>query len=160
MPTPHDDITVLPATPPNELASSRASFASCPPEDERGLRAPRESRASTSRPDQESDTVGEDEHAIRQVATPESDAHAGAFQRDGDKAEHVEDAGVPVSNEMPSSQDTSTPELSSDADFRFAQTSTNAPVRPDEEDTATLDETAPLYLYYPPTDKDRVGVLS
>ena len=128
MPTP-DEITLV-RTPPNDASSSRASFASCPPEDDREYHAPREERIDpTLRTSTGAAT--RDEHMITQEPTPEPEAQAGASAAASssllldapEKAEHVEDVGGVVeeshsstagSPEAPSESDTmSKPEISS-----------------------------------------------
>lgn len=154
MPTP-DEEGCVPPTPPAELPSSRASFASCPPEEEREAHAPREPRAGNA-PNEHA----LDGHAIRQVATPEPDALPGSSQdveEDGEKAEHVEDAGILAVSDSPPSPASSPQECGSDSDVKLAQSFATTALGADSRRAEFEDEAAPLYLYYPPSDKDRVS---
>jgi hypothetical protein len=161
MPTPDED-SVVPPTPPNDLTSSRASFASCPPEEEREAHAPREPRADSTQPTSAEALIDvDDEHAIRQVATPEPDAQIGASregERDGEKAEHVEDAGIVLGSELPSSPSGSPAETGSDSDGRLAQSLATTALDSSGRRIESEDDNAPLYLYYPPADRDRVRI--
>jgi len=100
MPTP-SEVTVS-RTPPLDATSSRASFASCPPEDDCEHHAPREERVDTPQP-----SVGTtvDGHMTTQEATPEPDApttttrplaRTPSHDDAPEKGEHVEDAGIAV----------------------------------------------------------------
>ena len=159
MPTPDDETTAaIPPTPSLENSSSRASFASCPPEEDRERHAPQAARlAPPARRERiPSETVGE-EHTTRQVPTPEPDAQPGAAGRSSarearDKAEHVEDAGSVVAvlpGESPSP--VGSPETASDSDVRLAQSMATAALSSPLEHVDTL-----RYLCYPPMNRNRV----
>jgi hypothetical protein len=118
MPTPSEDIT-LPSPPP-EASSSRASFASCPPEEDREHHAPREERIDT--PQAEGDATGEDEHMTIQRPTPDETAQVGAShlassEAAHEKGEHIEDAGIDI--DPPSA--VGSPDVPSDNDARVEQ---------------------------------------
>ena len=161
MPTEADDRSVVPPTPPLGTSSSRASFASCPSEEERETHAPREARPHPPLPlpqPTSSSAVDEtiiDEHTTTQEPTPEPDARAGVSsernppREQRDKGEHVED--VRFTAELPSP--VGSPEAQSDSDVRLAQSMATAALR---EGEGQGEEQRPRYLYYPPSDKNRV----
>ncbi|KAI6798347.1 hypothetical protein KC363_g3385 [Hortaea werneckii] len=107
MPTPSEP--TLPPSPPVEASSSRASFASCPPEDdrEREHHAPREERIGSPRREAgEVDEAHEHADTIHQEPTPEPELQRGLsndireaqvqvrIPQAHEKGEHVEDAGA------------------------------------------------------------------
>ena len=102
MPTP-SEVTTLPS-PPAEASSSRASFTSCPPEEERDQHAPRESRIDSPLPTgpeaEEEATESEHTSMQQQQPTPEPEVRLGASESVVDsrahheKGEHIEDAGI------------------------------------------------------------------
>lgn len=107
MPTPSEP--TLPPSPPVEASSSRASFASCPPEDDRDREhhAPREERiGSPGREAGEGDQAHEHADTIQQEPTPEPELQQGLsndtqeaqvqvrIPQAHEKGEHVEDAGA------------------------------------------------------------------
>ncbi|KAK3115224.1 hypothetical protein LTR53_005635 [Teratosphaeriaceae sp. CCFEE 6253] len=108
MPT-ESEVAVLPS-PPVEASSSRASFTSCPPEEDREHHAPREPRIDTPRPDEaeaeaevEVEETAGDAHMITQQPTPEPEmqvqvgaSEAVAEPQMHEKGEHIEDAGIAI----------------------------------------------------------------
>ena len=150
MPTPADE-AIRPPTPPIGTSSSRASFASCPPEEDREPRAPREARVDTALDEPTSSTAIIDGHATAQLPTPDRDEQTGGSERSrgqeeaGEKAEHVEDAGI-IATDSPSP--IGSPDAPSESDARLAQSMATAGL--------SSGESAPQYLYYPPLDKERV----
>lgn len=160
MPTPHEN-TYVPQTPPPDVSSSRASFASCPPEEEREAHPPREPREADAQSASASVSLDEQEleHTIGPFAALGPDAQEEASQgldRGGEKAEHVEDAGVIVAGEAPPSPASSPRETGSDSDTKLGQalalTEMGAKARRKEQ----ADEATPLYLHYPPLERHRV----
>lgn len=152
MPTPSEIVTALPS-PPVEASSSRASFASCPPEEEREQHAPREGRIDSSAPGAEEGDEAEDAHMTNhQEPTPEPDRRADP-SRQADmleshaKGEHVEDAGIaePLVEEQLSA--VGSPEAPSESDARLAQSMSAAAISSSNE---------PLYLTFP-RDRERVS---
>ena len=148
MPTP-DDTNNVPPTPPIETSSSRASFTSCPPEEEREIHAPREARADTPSQQYSSPAELERRHTARQEPTPEPEAQAGAAEGDDrEKAEHVEDGAIVADSPSP----VGSPETVSDSEVRSAQSLATTALSIAEANG----ELAPQYLYYPPVSSDRV----
>jgi len=149
MPTP-SEVTVLPS-PPLEASSSRASFTSCPPEEEREHHAPREERIDSPRPAGAESAI-EDEHMTIQEPTPEPEAQPGAsdpirIPRAHDKAEHVEDVGATEDSVTLSAA--ASPEPSgavNEGDARLVRSMSAAAISSSDE---------PLYLTFP-REKDRV----
>jgi len=104
MPTPADAVVIPHSISPIEASSSRASFASCPPEDEREHHAPREERIDRVDTPQLQDGPAEleptevflarprrSETNVRNgVSAPGNPEHAVVHE----KGEHVEDAGI------------------------------------------------------------------
>ncbi|KAK5110334.1 hypothetical protein LTR62_006042 [Meristemomyces frigidus] len=141
MPTPEE--VVIPPSPPAETTiSSRASFASCPPEEDRDYNAPREERIQGSEVD-----VGEanDEVEVRlgvtQQPTPEPEHLSGPAdtvepQHVSEKGEHIEDAGIEP--DSPVVIDSSDGQLENDV--RLAQSLGQA---------ANISSDEPYYLTFP-----------
>lgn len=163
MPTPSEP--TLPPSPPVEASSSRASFASCPPEDdrEREHHAPREERIGSPRPEAGSEGA-ESEHlnAIQQEPTPEPELQQGLsndtqeaqvqvrIPQAQEKGEHVEDAGAEEGGTISPS---ATPDVLAGGEndaATVAQQSTQHAGR----SSPALDE--PLYLDLP-YERDRVS---
>ena len=143
MPTPSDDAIMR--TPSIEASSSRTSFASCPPEEDREYHAPREERV-----DVETVTAGEDAHMTTQEPTPEPEAQAGAAvnaspiaSNTPEKAEHVEDVAV-VAEDLHSSA--GSPDAPSESETRLSQSMSK---------TEISSTSLPQYLTFP-RDVDRV----
>ena len=134
MPTPADE---TPPTPPTEALSSRASFASCPPEEEREQHAPREARVDTPLPDTSGaltrGLVEEERHAIIQEPTPTPEPESRPPTSREEKGEHVEYAGVTEESPSP----------------------VGSPVTPGESD-GRWSADMPRYLSYPPLDRQKV----
>ena len=156
MPTP-EEIPVLPPSPPAEASSSRASFASCPPEEEREHHAPREERIDSPRPDEteteEAETAVEERHVTAQQPTPEPEDHNSApdtvtpsAPEAAEKGEHIEDAGLEV--DPPST--VGSPDAPSDSEARLAQAIFEQPKSSSPE---------PLYLTFP-RERRRVSHIS
>ncbi|KAK1067392.1 hypothetical protein LTR12_007165 [Friedmanniomyces endolithicus] len=144
MPTP-SEVTTLPS-PPAEASSSRASFTSCPPEEERDQHAPRESRIDSplpTGPEAEEEAV-ESEHTTmqQQQPTPEPEVRLGASESvvesraHHEKGEHIEDAGIDT--EAPNATATSR-DAPAQSEARSAQFSA----------AATSPSTEPLYMTFP-----------
>ena len=140
MPTPSE--TTLPPSPPSDIAS-RASFTSCPPEDDRDHNAPREQRLeiddSVGQSSAGADEEAADEHTITQAPTPEPDSEAGAPRRESsqeteEKAQHVEDSGMSADPPSP----VASPEAQAEAHTRFTQSVQRSAESPVQE---------PLYLH-------------
>lgn len=164
MPTPSEP--TLPPSPPVEASSSRASFASCPPEDERPhLGAMREEELdalAAAEEEYEGRQGHEDMPNVQQEPTPEPEIASSAEGRDAragtgadtlerisqshDKGEHVEDTGAVDESLLSAS---ATPEVPSGLESDTAQ-SRYAHASPSSE------ENDPLYLHFP-CDRDRVG---
>lgn len=163
----------VPPTPPIETPSSRASFASCPPEEEREAIVSRvTARADTPLPqspetssavddDVDSDAVGDARIAmadVRQEPTPEPEARLGA-RRDGlderEKGEREEDAGITVNEESMSAF--ASPEMRGEegGEGRMARTAAEVQRNPGAE-RPDDGESAPLYLTYPPLQREKV----
>lgn len=165
MPTPSEP--ALPPSPPIEASSSRASFASCPPEDDRPYRAPREERIDSPAPrDTEGEHEDEDEQmaSVRQEPTPDPEAEAESeVQGDADtqiqvrlpqtheKGEHVEDTGADETGMLSSS---ATPDASAGGELDAAAAAQHSTGDPASSRPSTSDE--PLYLSFP-CDRDRVS---
>ena len=134
MPTPSDH-EVEPPTPPLEASSSRASFASCPPEEERDAHPPREPRTRS-----QSQRAESSRHVLTQEPTPEPDTQPGALPHEAQiKTEHIEDAGIIA--ESPSPVGSPDPVVVSNGEVRSAQE----------------DGIGPKYLVYPPfSGRERV----
>ncbi|TKA28750.1 hypothetical protein B0A50_03078 [Salinomyces thailandicus] len=163
MPTPSEP--ALPPSPPIEASSSRASFASCPPEDDRPYRAPREERIDSPAPrDTEGEHEDEDEQmaSVRQEPTPDPEAEAESeVQGDADtqiqvrlpqtheKGEHVEDTGADETGMLSSS---ATPDASAGGELDAAAAAQHSTGDPASSRPSTSDE--PLYLSFP-CDRDR-----
>ena len=153
MPTPEDDTATVLPTPPIEASSSRASFASCPPEEEREPHAPREARLETPQILDTSgvrssahETTGEDMPEPRiQMNTSQIDTG----REELEKGEHIEDASPGNVAESPSP--VGSPETSSDGDLRLAGSMATAALA-----GASDVETKPRYLFYPPLNTNRV----
>lgn len=156
----------VPPTPPTETSSSRASFTSCPPEEEReslgsrtarpdgdtNARSPRRRETDHSRGASEGNTDRDGDVRIadvRQEPTPEPEgqARAGA-QRESEsreKGEHVEDVGLSGGSGVGS------PEAQGAEEGRIARPAEG--VAKAAEDT----DSAPLYLSYPsPIEREKV----
>lgn len=150
MPEPEEAAdVVVPPTPPMEATSSRASFASCPPEEDRDAHAPRQSREEATSLTQSAangDTMDDGRESVRQEPTPEPEVHLGAER---EKGEHVEDARIGVEEREASSAPS--PEVQGESEVRSTQPVGSEEARGREEDNA------PLYLSYPPIRRDRVG---
>ena len=157
MPTPDETTTSVARTPPIQQSSSRASFASCPPEEEREPHPPREARSQSAQQDSRPAESREDGHTTRQDIRTERDAQAGASQiesprEEREKGEHIEDAATGSVTEAPSP--VGSPEGSSDSDVRLAQSMATTALGGSTESN----ETAPRYLCYPPLNRNRVCV--
>ncbi len=158
MPTPDEDTTV-PPTPPLDPVSSRGSFTSCPPEEEREAHAPREPRTDSPRVyGQPAEAFIEIGHATREVATPEPDESTlldDSVQRggEGEKAEHVE---VARARDSPLSQLSSAPEDSTDGEVGLGRSSPIVTSATKERRSQNIDVETPLYLSYPHMDRERV----
>ncbi|KAK0252406.1 hypothetical protein LTR91_007866 [Friedmanniomyces endolithicus] len=144
MPTP-SEVTTLPS-PPAEASSSRASFTSCPPEEERDHNAPRESRIDSPLPTgaETEAEAAESEHTTiqQQQPTPEPEARLGApesvveSRAYHEKGEHIEDAGI--ATEAPSTA-ASSGDAPAESEARPAHSSSDA----------TSPSTEPLYMRFP-----------
>ena len=151
MPTPEE--VVIPPSPPVEPSSSRASFTSCPPEEDREHHAPREERLDAGVTD---DGQMEEEGVVVEVVedaplpaqqpTPEPEVQHGRTERSQseahEKGEHIEDAGVEV--DPPSV--VASPDTQIENDAQLAQSMSHTAI-------ASSDE--PLYLTFP-DEKPRV----
>ena len=151
----------VPPTPPIESASSRASFASCPPEEDREVRA-RRSRSSVDDDDgareRESDSAVEEAEDrdgdvrirdVRQEPTPEPEGEVGVGPQqrvEMEKGEHVEDVGVRSGVGSPEGREREQGE----GDVRM-EAETN-----ERLEGADDGESAPLYLSYPPIQREKV----
>lgn len=154
-----------PPTPPIEAtttSSSRASFASCPPEDEREAHLPRARVAPFPHsPSHETDSAVDDDGDgdadarigdvdVRQEPTPEPEVGLGARRQDGllgegDKlagAEGVEGAAAALAS----------PESHDDMMARPS----GGIARSQAEDGEAHGEIAPLYLSYPSLPREKV----
>jgi len=140
----------IPPTPPIESTSSRASFTSCPPEEDRDAHAPRESWAGTSR-NQYAGGESAIEEGVRQEPTPEPEARAGAER---EKGEHVEDARIGVEEQAGVGSSAPSPEVQGESDVRMV----GAAVDGQEGQREAVDN-APIYLNYPPMRQSRVCAL-
>lgn len=154
MPTPDETITAVPPTPPIETSSSRASFTSCPPEEDREQHAPREPRADSAQL-AAPELVSERHVNATQEPTPEPEAQLGAsrevaMQEEHEKGEHIEDAGVVAESPSP----VGSPVAQSEGDVRLAQS--QAPAALGALETG---EAAPRYLSYPPLPTERVRIM-
>lgn len=148
MPTPDETRNVVARSPPLESSSSRASFASCPPEEDRETHAPRETRADT--PPILGESFQDIAHTSRQNSTSAPDTQAGALHIrreqhvEQEKAEHVEDASI--ARESPSP--VGSPDVGSDSDVKLAQSMATAMLGSGEP--------APRYIYFPPEYRNQV----
>lgn len=151
----------IPPTPPLETSSSRASFTSCPPEEERESHAPRAARteAPLARSPGTSSAIDEDGDAritdVRQEPTPEPDVRGGAQVDREEKGEHVEDAGMSIGAEARSA--VASPELNDrvEGKERIAQQDREILVGQSEQVTGDGDS-APVYMSYPPLQREKV----
>ncbi|KAK4543631.1 hypothetical protein LTR36_005276 [Oleoguttula mirabilis] len=150
MPTP-SEVNSLPS-PPIEASSSRASFASCPPEEEREQHAPREERIDSSASGEEESAV-EDAHMTNQEPTPEPESQPTMHEQSQSQSqeaqatgEHVEDAGItePLTEEQ--LRAVGSPDVPSESDARLAQSMSTAAISSSNE---------PLYLTFP-RDRERL----
>lgn len=146
MPTP-EEIPTLPPSPPAEAeaSSSRASFTSCPPDEEREYHAPREERIADSwsrrEGDRHPDQPGENAHTTTQAPTPEPEEQpaeriAVARAVSHEKGEDIEDAGIEV--DPPST--VGSPDAPSDGEARLSQSMSGAVISSSD---------APIYLTLP-----------
>jgi hypothetical protein len=148
MPTPDESRNVVARSPPLASSSSRASFASCPPEEDREAHAPRETRADT--PQLSREAFADNEHTSTRDSTSEPDTQAGARRirreqrEEREKGEHVEDAGVVAESPSP----VGSPDVGSDSDVRLAQSMATAMLGSSEP--------APKYLCFPPGHRNQV----
>lgn len=179
MPTPDESSSVVVVSaqvdprPTSQLqsSSSRASFASCPPEEDRESHA--QQRVDTP---QVSQIDGEiDEHTNLRESTStsgqEEDARAGAVPEeedrsrgeergqgeDGEKSEHssaVEYASVGVGTTDSPSPVGSPDAAGSESDVRLAQSMATALLG--GESPSESRETGPRYLHYPPGSREQV----
>lgn len=104
MPTPADSVMIPPPTSPIEASSSRASFASCPPEDEREHHGPREERIDrVDTPQLQDGLTGQEPPEIfpTRQRRLETDLRTSAPERGNrehavvhEKGEHVEDTSI------------------------------------------------------------------
>ena len=153
MPTPDDETTSVPPTPPLATSSSHVSFASCPPEEDREPHAPREARVHTPQLHSSSAMLSPDAHATSQEPTPDHESRSDASQRhhmqeNTEKGEHLEDAAA-IAVESPSP--IGSPETLSDGDVRLAHSMDSAALAVSKES-----ETVPRYLHYPPLNRNTV----
>jgi glucose-induced degradation protein 4 len=172
MPTPSDDTATVPRTPPIEATSSRASFASCPPDaeerEQRRISAQMEQVGSSQSPhesDEEDsgamDAEVDEPMSAAQEPTPESEADIprpeevmrGA-ERHHEKGEHVEDAGMAALAEDALSSSAASPadaaSTSESEALRLTQSMSNAAI------SSAAAEPEPMYLTFP-QDKTMVS---
>jgi len=139
-------------TPPLEATSSRASFTSCPPDEDRDQRAPLEAGIDSPLPiSDDSHATTSEERVITQEPTPELDAQPGmsATPRSvaldtSEKGEHVEDVGI-VGEEV--QHLVGSPDTPSESEARLARSMSKA-------DISAI--SLPRYLTFP-RNTDRVG---
>ena len=158
MPTPSDNSF----QPANPATSSRSSFTSCPPEDDRDRRATREERVTSGPgaspdPSEIETTQNEDENGGNEDTTlsrpgrePYTETNTTELSQSParpDKGDHLEDSGMLAD---PPSPTVGSPDAPSDSDARLAQFMST---------TAITNSTTPpsQYLYFPGEDKHRVS---
>lgn len=154
MPTPSED-TLSTHTPAATTSAARSAYPSCPPEEIRDHRVPREERSQSAsipaQPSEEAEglTGHVDGHRhISQEMGSGRDGTAGAQEirsaapSTDTKDLPLEDAGVPVA---PSSPTVGSPD---DSDARLAQSMSSAALSPRTSH--------PQYLHFPELDLDRV----
>ena len=148
MPTPNDD--AAPPSPPLEVSSSRASFTSCPPDEEREQHAPREARAAIEAAQLPHELQALVERAIsRTVARPEPSRGRIADsleQRRND--ESAEDSHAVVEESSP----VGSPDASSESDIRLAQSMDTTVLKIDASRS-----TQPEYLACPTLNREPVS---
>nr|POE47411.1 glucose-induced degradation protein 4 like [Quercus suber] len=134
--------TTTVSSPPIDGPSSRASFASCPPEEERDGNVQRESGWSQEDPPSATHEVAQDEHVTTQQPTPEPEALVESVDLPivAEKGQPAE--GVAVIAE--SASDIGSPDTNvqqSESEARLAQSMSTAAISPEAPQ--------PTYMYYP-----------
>nr|POE74814.1 glucose-induced degradation protein 4 like [Quercus suber] len=135
------ETTAVPS-PPVDGLTSRASFASCPPEEEREGNAQWENRGNPDGPSSAAHEVAEDEHVTIQQPTPEPDAlvQSGELPAGSKKGQAEEEAAlIAESASDAGSPDTSVPQNESEA--RLAQSMSTAAI--------SSEAPHPMYMSYP-----------
>ncbi|KAK4638357.1 Glucose-induced degradation protein 4 [Fulvia fulva] len=154
MPTPSED-TIQPTEIVDATPSSQNGFMSCPPEEQREPRAPRDGpieRVDTPHPASLDDHTTIHDHGSDFAASepmPGRDATSGTHdvmetEHRPPKGEHIEDAGILVE---PPSPTVGSPDVPSDSDTKLAQSMSTAAISP-----ATP---PPQYLRFPELDQNR-----
>lgn len=155
MPTPSED-TLQPTEVVDAAPSSQNGFMSCPPEEQREPRAPRDERierVDTPHPASVDDRTTDQDNVsdlTTQETMPDRDSISGTQDVVGTeqrppKGEHIEDAGILVE---PPSPTVGSPDVPSDSDMRLAQSMSTAAISP-----ATP---PPQYLHFPELEQNRV----
>lgn len=152
---------VIPPTPPIETSSSRASFASCPPEDERE----RVFRADTPLPQspEASSAIDEDGDArianMRQEPTPEPEARLGALRDEveEDREKRRRGGEETAVGEGDGRSAVTSPEMRGGSESEGGSARRSAEDGQVSRSEGEVDgEGAPLYMSYPPLRREKV----